>query len=307
MKSKTILLGLVVVLSAGTARANLVPERYLKPCIPDFSQYTGVIYDSDGMRLGGWTESFCAPTAVANSLYWMSQYYNLPKLAQKQDGSGQWVDYLSDVQMIEELALAMGFTEIDGEWSNQTDGGVDRDHLLSGKWDYMHSRVPILVQKWMQRPTLDWIQAELYKCEDVEVTIGYYDWVLDSSGNRTDIVKPKGGHMMTFVGWNATQLAFHDPAWNLGASEWKDYPGTGFDHDAYTDYYQFATFTLSGLPYTRLMNYPGADVVLIELAVSESVPEPLTVLGLLLGAPFAVRYVRRRLAVRQLVEEARAA
>ena len=295
---KLALLLLVAVVSPALA----LPTTFYKECVPDFSQYQDHWYWWDTSvpeadRTKEW--QFCGPTSAANSLFYLSQQYSLPQLRQWLSGD----EYADSAEMIENLAdVYMGFTDMGTYYDPR--GGVSAADFISGKRDYLDARYPWMVQKDMQvgytfgsdgaitgvtgaAPTLDWIKGEIYKCEDVEIGVHF----LEQGDDGKWYVR--GGHLMTLVGWNATQLAVHDPARDMDTTPvWKDYAGTAFDHWAYDDYYTLGTLSLFGSNFVTL-DYLAGRTVILSLAVSESVPEPATLL--LLGSGVAaVVCVRRR-------------
>jgi hypothetical protein len=281
----------VVLLFLGTASGSL-PTTYYKECIPDFSQHQDHWVDKPG------EPSFCGPTSAANSLFWMSREYNLPKLRQRADGT----PYNDNAEMIEDIASYMGF--VDKTTYYDPPGGVSDEDFIKGKRAYIDDRYPSVVQKhkraklqWDKNdiitkvtdapPTLYWIMSELYKCHDVEIRVSHLEEVTPGVYKRT------GGHWMTVVGWNETELCVHDPARNNDPEPvLKNYPGTGFDHEAHDDCYTYTWVEVAKTGFDAL-EYKDGAISIIDCAVSEAVPEPTTMILVAVGALAGV-LVRRR-------------
>ena len=288
-------------LTGQSSADSTLPASYYKESIPDFTQHQDNwgYYDSKG----NWIWTFCGPTSAANSLFWMSYKYNLPKLSQWLDGT----PYPDDSAMIDNIAnVYMGFTD-HGTYYDPP-GGVSDKNFISGKRSYLDSRYPWLVQKYKNAgfstdpttgaitgvngtpPTLEWIQTELYNCEDVEIGITY----LKPSGGY---YYPAGGHWMTLAGWNATQLCVHDPMLDIDTDPvWQDYPGTAFDHFAYDDYYTYGTASIKGTDFITL-EYSSDLISVIDIAVSESIPVPGALVLGSIGLTFSGWLLRRRRAL----------
>ncbi|MBN2129425.1 MAG: PEP-CTERM sorting domain-containing protein [Sedimentisphaerales bacterium] len=301
---RTVWAVLILLLYLGAKGVLALPPEYYRGNLPDFSQKQRDWKDVNGT----WT--FCGPASAANSLLWMSDHYNLPKLRQWLNGS----EYDNNGDMIQNVADYMGFVKrgtID-ELYWDPPGGVSADGFIGGKEKYLEARYPWIEQKVMQAPfkagsdliygkdvtgtppTLDWIKGELDRGEDVEVGFSYLVKV-GWDPELGDCYSRQGGHWMTFAGWNASQLILHDPAQDVNfAGAIKVFPGTPFEHWAYPDHHDFATWTFGGKNFLALPDYKSGCITVMDVAVSESIPEPCSLLLLSLGGLAMMRKRRGR-------------
>lgn len=190
---------------------------YAPSGVPDFDQRQDE-WVNPFPPVGSW--SYCGPTAVANSLWWLDSQFepNPVPPPEINDGfplvesynPGVWDDH--DPQnvppLIEELAYLMNTNNLQGIPENDHCGttptememGIDmylEEKGLDWKF-YEHTE---------KAPHFYWIEEQVEKCEDVILLLGFWQ-----SADGVNWWRP-GGHYVTVVGVDSTgmYLAVSDP------------------------------------------------------------------------------------------------
>jgi hypothetical protein len=231
------------------------------------------------------TSTACGPTSAINSFVYLQERYPyvydsllVPPQGSDLDGDGD-VDRTDDmIAAGTGLAGQMGL--VPGTYT-----GVSLSSFILGKYEWMSDKAPDTTvfgaqyfeqwdplwgpkPWWVQdatNPTWDWLYDQLVRCEDVEICVGY-----ESGGVGM-------GHCLTL-----TSLCWDDVT-NTGTIDYID-PLNG----------QWGESSLELVNGRLESDYGGG--AWIAMAMRESpVPEPLTMLGALLGACGLTGYIRKRL------------
>jgi C1A family cysteine protease len=187
--------------------------------MPDFDQKQDAWTNP---RTGSW--SYCGPVAVADSLWWFDSrnetspvpppaindnYYLVTNF------SNPWDDH--DVRNVQPLVNNLS-------WLMDTDGqrtamphngtnvldmqwGIDKYLVNTGYYGYYY-------EKTVKNPNFSWIEAEIERCEDVVLLLGFWEEIAPDYWVRV------GGHYVTCAGVNSnlSQLGISDPDFdNAGA------------------------------------------------------------------------------------------
>jgi len=186
-------------------------EDYALSGMPDFDQKQDAWTNPS---TGNW--SYCGPTAVANSMWYFDSREepspvppptvndNYPMVT----SYGAWDDHdpLNVEPLVNDLAYLM---DTDGQRTglpkNGTDvydmqWGIDQFLVNAGLYGYYYELTKL-------RPGFGWIEAEVERCEDVILLLGF--WQEQPTGGWLRI----GGHYVTCAGVNSYdwQLAISDP------------------------------------------------------------------------------------------------
>jgi len=183
-------------------------EDYAPSGVPDFDQTQNPSWVNPNPPVGTW--SWCGPTAVANSLWWLDSKFEsaYPPPA---DGSpwvqnyGPWDDHDPGnvPPLIEDLARYM-LTDV-GKC------GTNVFEMEMGIEAYLHDRGLDLqyYEHTVEMPNFSLIEEEVERCEDVILLLGFWQW--------QDYPEPGwvrvGGHYVTVAGVNSWNwwIAFSDP------------------------------------------------------------------------------------------------
>jgi len=173
--------------------------------MPDFDQKQDGWFDPAG---GKWT--YCGPVAVANSLWYFDsreEPFPVPPPAINDNyglvtsyNPGVWDDHspLNVEPLVNDLAARMGTNPSFGTNVYDMQMGIE-DYLIYTGYadDYYEVTVPM--------PDFEWIEAEVERCEDVILLLGFWQW--DGGWYRF------GGHYVTCAGVNSYtwQLGISDP------------------------------------------------------------------------------------------------
>jgi len=213
--------------------AIIVSPWYAKPPqpdyapsgVPDFDQrQNGIKYEWTNPYPPVGTWSFCGPTAVANSLWWLDSEFEPNPIAPPviNDGYPLVESYNPDVwddhdpqnvpYLIEHLAYLMNTDNLQGipglEHCGTSPNDMQRgiDYYLEEKglaWKfYEHTE---------KAPDFYWIEEQVEKCEDVILLLGFWQWQEIEPGYWD--WRRMGGHYVTVAGVDSTDmyLAISDP------------------------------------------------------------------------------------------------
>jgi hypothetical protein len=260
----SVLAGLAVLLGAAQASAQLLPSSWDKLGVPDFSQ----------SAREEWGNSYCAPTAVANSIW----YYSTHGYSGLTPGL-QWEDDDDATAVIQDLGTRMGTTNPGG-----TNPGSMRDgwqnycnhYYPQSGWPHFATRL-LWVEDFDSSPDFwEYMKEELWRCEDVVPLVYWHGG---------------GGHAVTMVGWTLHYDEYGNPIHEIVIND----PATGGDQHNWNGEYRHVgieSFADEGINLDRWVSGYGR----IEgFVVTSPVPEPC-VLGLLGGGLvvlFVYRYRRR--------------
>jgi hypothetical protein len=185
--------------------------------IPDFDQRQAFM----GMPwinpiTGKW--SHCGPVAAANSIWWFDSdkepnpipppvindnYFLLTAY-------GPWDDHdpMNVRPFVNNLAWLF---DTDGMRTGFMHNGTNVSDLYCGIGQYLNNTgyYGFYYEKKVQSPGWPWIQNEIYRCEDVILLLGFWQW--DPMYMRWNRV---GGHYVTAAGFNATHIGISDPMWD---------------------------------------------------------------------------------------------
>ena len=180
--------------------------------IPDFDQKQDAWTNP---KTGKW--SFCGPTAIANSLWWLDSFYEPNPVAPPAVNdnfplvwsySPQWDDHspLNVGPLINDLAWYM---DTDGKRTGIAHSGTEVMDMSRGIDQYLldHGLSDEFYQKTIPAPQFDFIEKEVEKCEDVTLLLGF--WQTADGINYWRV----GGHYVTVAGIDSAGfwIAFSDP------------------------------------------------------------------------------------------------
>jgi hypothetical protein len=161
--------------------------------------------------------SYCGPTAIANSFWWLDSFYESNPVAPPKINdnfplvwsynSGQWDDHdpRNVGPLINDLAMYM---DTDGIRSGVPHIGTNILDMASGINQYLldHGLNNKFYEKTVKAPDFHYIESEVERCEDVTLLLGFW---------QTDGVNwwRVGGHYVTVAGVDSVGLwiAFSDP------------------------------------------------------------------------------------------------
>ena len=195
---------------------------YAPSCMPDFSQ------KQDNWQDPTWgTWSYCGPVAVANSLWWFDSKFepnpippptindNYPLV----QAYGQWDDHdpinvetqTPTIELIDDLAAYMQTGVV-------APGTIITD-LVQGTINYItdHGLIEDYTVTQVHRPEWDWVVAEVSRCEDVTLLLGFWQF------NVGDLMWYRlGGHYVTVAGVDpiAGLVGFADPYFDQAELGW---------------------------------------------------------------------------------------
>jgi len=195
---------------------------YAPSGMPDFDQRQDLWDNPKGS--GVW--SYCGPLAVANCLWWfdskMEPYPVSPPTINDNyplvTAYGAWDDHDPSnlIPFVDDLAWRM---DTDGQRTGGTWAGTYVTDMYDAIRGYLADRG--LADKYalvmVEKPTFDWVAAEVEKCEDVMLLLGFWTWDYEKGWwNRL------GGHFVTTAGvdWVNRQIAFSNPIKDSAESGW---------------------------------------------------------------------------------------
>jgi hypothetical protein len=171
--------------------------------MPDFDE------KQDGWTSGG-KYSYCAPVAVANSLWWLDSEFNPSNLV---TSYGAWGDH--DPQnvpyLVQNLATLMK-TNFGGSFgTNTTNIGPGIQAYLAQQGVSRQFTV-----KTVMAPNFTYVESEVERCDDVVLVLGPWVYSPPSTWYRETYPYPAGvGHCVTVAGINSTsttpQIGISDP------------------------------------------------------------------------------------------------
>jgi hypothetical protein len=195
---------------------------YAPSGVPDFSQkQTG----PPQWGIGWWKNpltgkwSWCGPTAVANSLWWMDSRFETsitppPTISDtfplvQSYRPGVWDDH--DPQNVQWLIANLSrYMDTDGLQTGIPHNGTEVHDMATGIRNYVlaHGLQDKFYVNLIAKPTFDYITTEVKRCEDTILLLGF--WQQDpTSGIWTRI----GGHFVTVPGVDSanSKIYFCDP------------------------------------------------------------------------------------------------
>jgi hypothetical protein len=185
--------------------------------MPDFDE------KQDAWGPGPGIYTWCAPVAVANSLWWLDSKYepndrswpniidNFPLVTSYNQG---WDDH--DPQNVDPFVRDLA-------WFLDTDGLRTGDGHTGTQWIDVQSGIQqYLVQQGMagmfevhnaSYPEFPWIEQEIEKCQDVELFLEFWQWTGTSWQKLYDNPSLEWGHFVTVAGVNSStsELLISDP------------------------------------------------------------------------------------------------
>jgi hypothetical protein len=189
---------------------------YAPSGMPDFDQKQDAWQDpQDPLVL--W--SYCGPVAVANSLWWFDSANDpLPPPPPTIKDSypmvtayGKWDDHdpQNAPKLVEDLAYLMN---TDGQRTGIGQPGTDVYDLQKGIDLYLNNAglYGYYYEQTVRSPEFPWIEAEVERCEDVILLLGFWQELGPDEWVRI------GGHYVTVAGVNSDtwQIALSDPYWD---------------------------------------------------------------------------------------------
>lgn len=177
---KSALLSLILVI---LAESMLIAKATACPMGGGEREYK--MFDISQKARPEWGENWCAPTAVGNSFAWIAKEYGLDGLM-KVGGTGQplsaeeVIDFLGSIYM-----------------NTDPQNGTTADNIEKGKKDYIEAhglKDKISVESVIFKndsTAKKWIKDQYNKGQDIEVGLGYYEFI-DNKWQRTR------GHVVTY-------------------------------------------------------------------------------------------------------------
>jgi hypothetical protein len=229
-------------------------DSYTSPgTTPDFGQE----------YLPGWGNSWCAPTAAADGIYWLSQYN--PSLLQGYLPG----DNIGASAIISQLGADMGTTPY---------GGTSAAGMVSGLHNYLGLYGGGQAYSVSVTYAMDLIGGGSNLLEDMELDLMAGQDVLPLIiWNNSNI-----GHVVDMTGWNTSGITIKDPDANPSQLFWSDEDLT-------------ATITGTGADGIGI-SYDGGGVIegFVDITgPASSAPEPGTFILVGLGVTVLSRRVRR--------------
>ena len=184
--------------------------------MPDFGQKQDAWQDPQD-PLGLW--SYCGPVAVANSLWWFDSKFEPSPVAPPTINDnyflvtayGKWDDHdpQNAPKLVEDLAYLM---DTDGQRTGIGQPGTDVYDLQRGIDQYLINTgyYGYYYEQTVRSPAFYWIEAEVERCEDVILLLGFWQELGPDEWVRV------GGHYVTVAGVNSltSQIALSDPYWD---------------------------------------------------------------------------------------------
>jgi hypothetical protein len=189
---------------------NLVD--YAPSGVPDFDQKQDAWINP---RTGQW--SYCGPTAIANSFWWLDSFYEPSPVAPPSINdhfplvwsyNPQWDDH--DPRNVGPLISDLSwYMDTDGKRTGSTHNGTRVVDMAGGIDQYLldHGLYNKFYQKTVKAPDFFFIEKEVEKCEDVTLLLGF--WQTSDGINWWRV----GGHYVTVAGVDSAGLwiGFSDP------------------------------------------------------------------------------------------------
>jgi len=184
---------------------------YAQSGVPDFDQKQDEWY-----LIEQWT--WCGPTAVANSLWWMDSRFEDPESPPPPEISDSFVmvtrydmawddhDPQNAPRFIEDLAWYM---DTDGIRTGSPHAGTNVLDMYDGIIQYLTDRglQNVFEVNMMEMPPFDFVEHEIERCEDVILLLGLWQY------QEPGVWVRFGGHYVTAAGvWSDIgAIAFSDP------------------------------------------------------------------------------------------------
>ena len=188
--------------------------------VPDFDQKQDAWTNP---KTGKW--SFCGPTAIANSFWWLDSFYEPSPVAPPSISdhfplvwsyNSQWDDH--DPRNVGPLINDLSwYMDTDGKRTGSAHNGTNVMDMARGIDQYLldHGLYDDFYQKTVKAPDFHYIETEVEKCEDVTLLLGFWQQqpIAEPPGYKWVRV---GGHYVTVAGVDSEglQIAFSDPCVN---------------------------------------------------------------------------------------------
>jgi hypothetical protein len=153
-------------------------------------------------------QSYCAPTAIANSLWWFDQNY-----PDREVVPVGWTPQ----QLIQLLAWLM---DTNGQRTGIQHAGTYVEDEQAGIDEYLaqYGLTDLIYEHTEPKPEFEWIETEIERCQDVKLDLGFYEVIEvveepPGSGQWIITWQRVGGHAVTSAGVNSEkfQIAVSDP------------------------------------------------------------------------------------------------
>jgi hypothetical protein len=192
---------------------------YFKPAYIDYAPFGVPDFDQKqdawtNPRTGKW--SYCGPTAVANSLWWLDSKYEsnpIPPPARNDHfplvtNYSSWDDH--DPQNVPPFVADLAWRmDTDGKRTGDNHNGTRVTDMAQGIENYLlaHGLYDMFYVKKVKMPTFKNVTDEVLECEDTILLLGF--WQQPSAGVWVRV----GGHYVTVSGvdFANNQIAFCDP------------------------------------------------------------------------------------------------
>jgi hypothetical protein len=204
---------LLVSMSVPVTQAT--PPLYWKPTYPNYAP--SGMPDFDEKQNASWQSgghySYCAPVAVANSLWWLDSEFNPSNLVTAYPGI-KGDHNSSNVQPLVANLAALMKTNAFGFGTRTIDIGPGIQQYLIQQG--VSSQFTVNTVNF---PNFTYVEGQVEKCEDVVLVLGYWTYnptPPPGTWTRSDYPYPAGvGHCVTVAGINSTsnQIGISDP-WN---------------------------------------------------------------------------------------------
>jgi hypothetical protein len=216
-----ILLTSTTVLFVNHAQASSQWQGYVKSSFPDYALSGMPDFDEkqDAWGPGAGAYTWCAPVAVANSLWWLdSKYESLfnpapvppPTISDHFNlvpAFGPWDDH--DPRNVDPLVHTLAvLMDTDGLTSGGDHVGTRWTDIQQGIQKYltMQGMAGLFEVHNSSFPTFNWIDNQTEQCQGVELCLEFYQQIAPGVWSNSSMTIPslENGHCVTLAGVNAT-------------------------------------------------------------------------------------------------------
>jgi hypothetical protein len=246
---------MIILVTLLSARADQIPTSWSSSGLtPDFGQE----------YLTAWGSGWCAPTAAADGIYWLSE----------QGNPGLWQGYSSG----NNIGASAIITELGADMGTDPGGGTSAAGIVSGLDTYLGLYGGSQSYSVSLTYAADLSGGGSDLLEDMEIDLMAGQDVLpliiwDGSDS---------GHVVDMTGWNSAGITINDPATDANQLNWSNENLT-------------ATTTGYGANGIGISYETGSGVIegFVDIGAAQSVPEPGTFVLVGLGLTVLSRRVRR--------------